>query len=66
MRHWRRAPDRIKLWLFRSTNGFSDSLRRNRAGGYDLIIAEAIPEEGLGAAIMDRLRRAAVRPDTTT
>jgi hypothetical protein len=27
----------------------------------DCIIAEALPEEGLGVAIMDRLRRAAHR-----
>ncbi len=36
-------------------------LREFDASGYDLIIAEAIPEDGLGAAIMDRLRRAAAR-----
>ena len=29
--------------------------------GLDLIVAEILPEEGLGSAIMDRLRRAAVR-----
>jgi L-threonylcarbamoyladenylate synthase len=27
----------------------------------DLIVAEAVPEQGLGLAIMDRLRRAATR-----
>jgi L-threonylcarbamoyladenylate synthase len=29
--------------------------------GLDLIVAEELPEEGLGAAINDRLRRAASR-----
>jgi hypothetical protein len=29
--------------------------------GFDLIVAEEIPEHGLGRAIMDRLRRAAAR-----
>ena len=37
------------------------SLRRLDAGGYDQIYALAVPERGLGRAIMDRLRRAAAR-----
>jgi L-threonylcarbamoyladenylate synthase len=36
-------------------------LRELDEEGYDLIIAEEFPEEGLGVAIMDRLRRAAAR-----
>jgi L-threonylcarbamoyladenylate synthase len=39
-------------------------LRELDDAGYDLIVAEEMLEEGLGAAIMDRLRRAAVRPNT--
>ncbi len=35
------------------------ALRRLDEAGLDLIVAEAVPEEGLGRAIMDRLRRAA-------
>ena len=35
------------------------AMRRLDEGGLDLIIAERIPETGLGAAIMDRLNRAA-------
>ncbi len=31
----------------------------------DLIVAERVPDQGLGAAIMDRLRRAAHRSDAT-
>jgi L-threonylcarbamoyladenylate synthase len=34
------------------------AIRRLDALNLDLIIAEAIPEVGLGRAIMDRLRRA--------
>jgi L-threonylcarbamoyladenylate synthase len=36
-------------------------LRELDGAHLDLIVAEAIPEEGLSAAIMDRLRRAAWR-----
>ncbi|MDQ6622263.1 MAG: L-threonylcarbamoyladenylate synthase [Verrucomicrobiota bacterium] len=36
-------------------------LRELDAGGFDLIVAEEVPEIGLGRAIMDRLRRAAAR-----
>jgi L-threonylcarbamoyladenylate synthase len=37
-------------------------LRELDQSGLDFIIAERVPEVGLGAAIMDRLRRAAHRP----
>ena len=37
------------------------ALRRLDALGLDYIVAERFPEEGLGRAIMDRLRRAATR-----
>jgi L-threonylcarbamoyladenylate synthase len=37
------------------------TMRELDAAGLDLIIAEAVPEQGVGAAIMDRLRRAAAR-----
>ncbi len=36
-------------------------LRELDAAGLDLIVAESVPEIGLGRAIMDRLRRAATR-----
>lgn len=36
-------------------------LRQLDALGLDLIVAEKLPEDGLGAAIMDRLRRAAIK-----
>ena len=36
-----------------------EALHRLDSAGLDLILAEAVPEEGLGFAIMDRLRRAA-------
>ena len=39
------------------------ALRRLDAMGLDRILAEPCPETGLGHAIMDRLRRAAVRDD---
>jgi len=35
------------------------AMRRLDAAGLDLIIAEPVPEDGLGAAIMERLRKAA-------
>lgn len=34
-------------------------LRDLDAQGYDAIVVEAIPEEGLGLAVMNRLRKAA-------
>ena len=34
-------------------------LRHLDSVGLDLIVAESVPEEGLGIAIMDRLRKAA-------
>jgi L-threonylcarbamoyladenylate synthase len=37
-------------------------LRDLDAEGYDEVVVEAIPEKGLGAAVMDRLRKAAERP----
>lgn len=43
-----------------AANLFRDLRELDRAG-LDYIIAEAVPEEGLGIAIMDRLRRAAHR-----
>lgn len=36
-----------------------DSLRKLDRLGVDVIIVEAVPEHGIGAAVMDRLRRAA-------
>jgi len=36
------------------------ALRRLDEGGFERILAEPVPEEGLGVAIMDRLRKAAV------
>ena len=41
-----------------ATNLFA-ALRRLDEAGLDLILAEPVPETGLGAAIMDRLRKAA-------
>jgi L-threonylcarbamoyladenylate synthase len=37
------------------------AMRRLDEAGLDLIVAEAVPETGLGVAIMERLRKAAVR-----
>ena len=37
------------------------ALRRLDEAGLDLIVAEAVPETGLGVAIMERLRKAAAR-----
>lgn len=41
------------------------ALRRLDALGLELIVAESLPEAGLGAAIMDRLRRAATSERVT-
>ena len=38
-----------------------DAFRRADADGLARIDAEPVPEDGLGAALMDRLRRAAQR-----
>lgn len=35
------------------------ALRAGETAGLDVVVVEAVPEEGLGAAVMDRLRRAA-------
>ena len=43
-----------------ATNLFA-ALRRLDALGLDRLFAEPVPEEGLGRAILDRLRRAATR-----
>jgi L-threonylcarbamoyladenylate synthase len=40
------------------------SLRDLDALGVDVILVEGVPEEGLGVAVMDRLRRAASPPET--
>jgi L-threonylcarbamoyladenylate synthase len=37
------------------------AMRRLDESGVELIVAEPVPEEGLGIAIMDRLRKAAAR-----
>ena len=37
------------------------AMRRLDEAGLDLIVAEAVPETGLGVAIMERLRKAASR-----
>jgi L-threonylcarbamoyladenylate synthase len=39
--------------------GLFDALHRLDAAGLDRIVAHEVPEEGLGRAVMDRLRRAA-------
>ncbi len=41
-----------------------EALRRLDASGVGSIVVERVPEIGLGRAIMDRLRRAAVRPES--
>ena len=40
------------------------ALRKLDALGADVIIVEGVPEEGLGVAVMDRLRRAAFPPES--
>ncbi|RLA78442.1 MAG: threonylcarbamoyl-AMP synthase [Deltaproteobacteria bacterium] len=40
-----------------------EALHRLDSAGLDLILAESVPEEGLGLAIMDRLRRASQAVD---
>lgn len=41
--------------------GLFEAMHRLDAAGLDLIVAQAVPDEGLGRAINDRLRRAATR-----
>jgi L-threonylcarbamoyladenylate synthase len=41
--------------------GLFAALRRLDTAGLDAIVAEPCPEDGLGHAIMDRLRRSAAR-----
>jgi L-threonylcarbamoyladenylate synthase len=47
--------------LCEAAANFFAALRRLDAGGLDLIVAEMFPEQGLGRALNDRLRRAAHR-----
>lgn len=44
-----------------AAKGLFPALRRFDAQGVELILAEGIPPQGLGAAVMNRLRKAAVR-----
>lgn len=46
--------------------GLFDALHRLDAAGVDRIVAQEVPEEGLGRAIMDRLRRAAAAGNAET
>lgn len=41
------------------------ALRRAEDAAVDVVVVEAVPETGLGAAVMDRLRRAAAREGAT-
>jgi L-threonylcarbamoyladenylate synthase len=43
--------------------GLFSALRRLDGLGLDVIVVEEVPEQGLGVAVMDRLRRAASPPD---
>ena len=45
--------------LAEAASNFFRCLRELDRQGFDLIVAEKLPDEGLGAAINDRLRRAA-------
>lgn len=47
--------------LHEAARGLFAALRRADASGADLIVAEVFPDEGLGRAINDRLRRAAAK-----
>lgn len=38
-----------------------DALRAAETGGLDIVLVEAVPETGIGRAVMDRLRRATAR-----
>jgi L-threonylcarbamoyladenylate synthase len=55
---WRRVAGGLAEYA----RALFSSLRELDALGVDVIVVEAVPEEGLGVAIMDRLRRAAYRP----
>jgi L-threonylcarbamoyladenylate synthase len=37
------------------------ALRAAELAGLEVVVVEAVPEEGMGAAVMDRLERAAAR-----
>jgi L-threonylcarbamoyladenylate synthase len=52
------APDGV---LATAAANLFAALRRLDAAGLDLVLAEPCPEEGLGRAIMDRLRRCAAQ-----
>ena len=47
--------------LFEAATTLFAKLRRLDEAGLDLILAEGVPEHGLGVAIMDRLRKAAAQ-----
>ena len=42
--------------------GLYDALRAAETAGLDVLVVEAVPEVGIGRAVMDRLRRAAETP----
>ena len=65
---FRAEGNRIQLFiqpadLRKAAADFFRRLRELDESGAELIVAQEIPERGLGRAIMDRLRRAAARPD---
>jgi L-threonylcarbamoyladenylate synthase len=68
---WKRAPEGFPLESVRVLSPSGDfreaaatlfaKLRQLDEMGLHLIVAESVPEQGLGIAIMDRLRKAAAR-----
>jgi len=53
--------ERLPRGLAEYAQALFASLRALDATGLDRIVVEAVPEQGIGAAIMDRLRRASAR-----
>lgn len=53
--------ERLSADLVGAAAGLYAAMRRLDEAGVDLIVAEPLPEVGLGVALMDRLRRAAAK-----
>ncbi|MGI8574407.1 MAG: L-threonylcarbamoyladenylate synthase [Egibacteraceae bacterium] len=58
-------PGVLDLGRFADAAGLAallyDAFRRGEAAGCEVIVVESVAEEGIGRAVMDRLRRAAIR-----
>lgn len=68
--HGQRVPDAVEIARFSDVEELArelyGALRRAETAGVDVLLCSAVPEVGVGRAVMDRLRRAATAADVTS